>query len=95
MLNVVILAGATRRGDLEIMEKVENKAYIKIEGRTMIEIIMGTLREVPEIGDIIVVGMPDELEKLNIDRYSFQSITPAVRFDNIAAGLGELDPGPV
>ncbi|NLZ28223.1 MAG: NTP transferase domain-containing protein [Firmicutes bacterium] len=93
MLNVVILAGATRRGDLEIMEKVENKAYIKIEGRTMIEIIMGTLREVPEIEDIIVVGMPDELEKLNIDRYRFQSVAPRGSFlDNIAAGLGELDP---
>lgn len=93
MLNVIILAGATRKGDLEIMEKVDNKAYIKIEGRTMIEIIIKTLREVQEIGEIIVVGMPAELEKLKIEEYRFQAIPPRGSFlDNIAAGLSEVDP---
>jgi len=61
MFNALILAGMKEKGPLEIVEKVDNKALIMINGRPMIEYIVDALNNSENIDKIIVVGPKNEL----------------------------------
>lgn len=61
MINALILAGTKGKGNLEIAEKVDNKALIMIDGRPMIDYIVEALDNSENINNILVVGPKKEL----------------------------------
>jgi len=61
MFDALILAGAKKKGPLEIAENVNNKALIMIDSKPMIGYIVDTLNNSENIDQIIVVGPKKEL----------------------------------
>ena len=61
MFNTFILAGAKKKGLLEIAENVNNKALIMIDSKPMIEYIVDALNNSENIDQILVVGPKKEL----------------------------------
>ena len=61
MFNALILAGTKEKGPLEIVENVDNKALIMINGKPMIDYIVDALNNSENIDQIIVVGPEKEL----------------------------------
>jgi GTP:adenosylcobinamide-phosphate guanylyltransferase len=61
MFNALILAGSKERGPLEIVAKVDNKALILINNKTVISYIVNALNKSESIDKIAVVGPKDKL----------------------------------
>lgn len=93
MFNVVILAGSSKKGELEEQEKVNNKSFIMINGRPMLGIILHTLQKVDAIKKIVIVGAVSELEAMRESGGYVYDIVPQKEtfLDNIAAGMQQLD----
>lgn len=62
LVNAVILAGAPNTGALREMDPAPNEALIPIGGRPMIQYVIDGLRQSQQIGRILVVSPPGELE---------------------------------
>ncbi len=94
MLNALIMAGSSKSGLLEEQEGVENKVFVKIEGRYMIEIILDVVSSHPGINRILVVGDAEKLEKLKEKGYQNIEIVPQVGglFSNALEGVSHADP---
>jgi len=93
LLSAVILAGSSKIGELEEQENVDNKAFIKVNHLTALEVLLNTLGEVRRLDKIVIVGPEDKLEKIREKGYQFE-ITPQWDnlLDNIAAGLEKVEP---
>lgn len=63
MFDVVILAGTTKQSELTTSEQVENKAFVQIHGRPMLDYVISALRSVSSIDRIMVVG-PTALKQI-------------------------------
>ncbi len=93
MFNIIVLAGSSRKGELEERENVQNKAFILINHLTMLEIILQTLQSVREIDKIVVVGPADQLAKLQKKSHHFEIVDEQdTHLNNIAAGLKTVEP---
>lgn len=92
MFNVVVLAGTGGKGTLEEQQKVENKAFININGRPMITYVLETIDRAPSIRTTAVVGPSPYLERLTGEGYSFTPVPEeGGLLQNMAAGLRALD----
>ncbi len=93
-LNVLVMAGGGLPESLmKYNSGIENRAFLKIGDRYMIEYVIDTLRAVPEVDRILVVGLKDQLKKTLGDRVD--DILPAKdsMFENLRMGVNELGEG--
>ncbi len=56
MYDVVVLAGTGKPGELTRSEGVDNKAFIRVSGKTLLAYTLEALRSSPLTGRIVVVG---------------------------------------
>lgn len=63
MVKAVILAGGKSKGDLYHLTGVENKAFIKIAGREMIDYTIEALQNAKDIEEFIIVGDEEMLKE--------------------------------
>ncbi len=68
-MKAVVLAGSAEN-ELTVQEKVNNKSFIKLGEKTVIGYVLDALTQVKDITEILVVGPPKDLEKLQ-EFYSF------------------------
>jgi len=61
MTDVVVLAGGAKPSELTKEQQVQNKAFIKIHGRSMLSYVLAALKQAESIGRIAVVGPKDLL----------------------------------
>ncbi len=93
LFNVVILAGSSKKDDLEEQESVNNKSFIIINDQPMLAIILKTLKKVKSIEKIVVVGSAEELSGLQKKGFSFNIVNQEDSFlNNIAAGMQKVEP---
>ncbi len=93
MFNVLILAGASKRGELEELEGVNNKSFIIINGRPMLKIILDTLNKVEKIGEVVIIGPVDDLKKFQNEMSNIKLVPQQdSMLGNLAAGLSVLEP---
>jgi len=86
--DVLILAGGTLPEDLKKYSAgFDNRALLKINGKYMIEYVIDALRGVPEIGEILVVGLKEPLEQALGDRVSRVVSAKDSMLDNLQLGL--------
>lgn len=87
-VDVLILAGGTLADDLKKYSAgYDNRALLKIGGKYMIEYVVDALRGVPDIGDILVVGLKEPLEKALGARVTEVVESKAGMFDNLRMGV--------
>jgi GTP:adenosylcobinamide-phosphate guanylyltransferase len=77
----VVLAGGKAKPDIVAMTGVENRALIPVGGRTMLEIVVESLRRSETVGDVTVVGdLPTSID--------YQTVADQGGFvDNLFAGI--------
>lgn len=64
MFDVVVLAGTGKASELTRCQQVDNKAFIRIEGRPLLAFVLEALRAAPEVGRIAMVGPQEGLAYL-------------------------------
>jgi GTP:adenosylcobinamide-phosphate guanylyltransferase len=52
----VVLAGGSAKPDFIAKTGLSNRALVEIDGRTMLDRVVGALREAPSVGEVLVVG---------------------------------------
>lgn len=93
MVDVIILAGTAKPSELTESENVENKAFLRIQGKTMLEYVVAALRQVEEVDRIAVVGPQTELATV-LQEFD-QVITVSEGKDiveNVQHGVAALEP---
>ena len=89
-MNAVLLAGARGASPLTEAFGVDNKAFIPLEGKPMINYVLEVLNSLEEIEEIIVVGPPGELEKLE-GKTTFKIVPERGDIiDNLLQGVNNL-----
>ncbi len=89
-MNAVLLAGARGASPLTEAFGVDNKAFIPLEGKPMINYVLEVLNSLEEIEEIIVVGPPGELEKLE-GKAAFKIVPERGDIiDNLLQGVNNL-----
>jgi molybdopterin-guanine dinucleotide biosynthesis protein A len=92
VIDCVVLAGTGKASALTIAENVKNKAFIEINGRTLLDYSLEALRAVSRIGRIAVVGPESELKSFT-ERYRILTVPEAGSIlENIFAGFNALKP---
>jgi GTP:adenosylcobinamide-phosphate guanylyltransferase len=87
-VDVLILAGGNLSEDLQKYSAgYDNRALLKIGGKYMIEYVVDALRGAPEIGDILVVGLKEPLEKVLGSRVTEVVEARDSMFDNLRLGV--------
>jgi GTP:adenosylcobinamide-phosphate guanylyltransferase len=61
-VNVILLAGAANTGPLREVSPATNEALVEINGKPMVQYVLDGLAQSREVGRIIVVSPPGELE---------------------------------
>ncbi len=92
MFDAVVLAGGGKREPLTEQEKVDNKAFILINGQPLLSFVLKALQEAPSIQNIVVVGPDQDLLKLRNQENDYVIVPEkGSMLNNIAAGLEEVD----
>ncbi|MBS4023603.1 MAG: nucleotidyltransferase family protein [Dethiobacter sp.] len=92
MFDVVVLAGTGKKTPLTEQEGVDNKAFIEINGRTLLSFTLEALRAVKIIDRIAAVGPVDQLSAL-IEQYNLLVVSEKGEItDNIQAAVSALRP---
>jgi len=92
IIDVVVLAGAGKLSELTRQERVDNKAFILLEGLPQIVFVLKALRAVPEVSRIAVVGPQDRLAHL-AGEYEATAVQETGSIPgNILAGYRALKP---
>jgi molybdopterin-guanine dinucleotide biosynthesis protein A len=85
-IDAVVLAGRENTGKLAEESPEKYEANIDIAGKPMVSYILDTLKAVPRIGDIYLVGLRDGLRQYESDQ--IELVEPgASLFDNVQIGL--------
>ncbi|MEW5785102.1 MAG: nucleotidyltransferase family protein [Bacillota bacterium] len=88
MFDAVIMAGGGKAEPLTELEGVSNKAFIKVNGRTLLGYILDALSRAPSVARIAVVGPTRELAELQQEGYTFTAVEETGgMLDNAMAGL--------
>jgi molybdopterin-guanine dinucleotide biosynthesis protein A len=87
MVKGVILAGGKNRGELYEFTRVENKAFIKIAEKEMIDYVIQAMENTKEIEEFVVVGEEEKLRERV--RGKLKKIIPAkdTMLENIFSAL--------
>jgi GTP:adenosylcobinamide-phosphate guanylyltransferase len=92
MIDVVVLAGTGKETPLTVGENVSNKAFIRVNGRSMLSYTLDALRAVTAIDRIAVVGPVEQLSSF-IEEYGILVIAEGGKItDNIHKGFAALQP---
>jgi len=92
MFDAVVLAGGGKPEPLTEQERVDNKAFILVNGRPLLAYILEALQEAPSINKINVVGPEENLRKLVAEGYEFDPVPEqGSMLDNLAAGFKSVD----
>ncbi|NLZ37979.1 MAG: NTP transferase domain-containing protein [Firmicutes bacterium] len=91
MFDVIILAGTAKPSELTISENVQNKAFLLINDRTMLEFVITALRQVSEVNRIAVVGPQAELTAL-AEKFTGLTVVPEGKniVENVQRGAAAL-----
>lgn len=61
-VNVILLAGAANAGPLREVSSATNEALIEINGKPMVQYVIDALGQSSEVGRIVIVAPPGEIE---------------------------------
>ncbi|HOO55993.1 MAG TPA: nucleotidyltransferase family protein [bacterium] len=87
-VDVLILAGGDLSDELKKYSSgYDNRSFLKIGDRYMIEYVVDAIRGVPEVGRILVVGMKQPLEELLGDRVDEVLESKPGMLDNLSMGI--------
>ena len=67
-MNAIVLAGE-KKG--EKVNAIENKALLKINDKYMIDYVLDSLKKVPQIDKIAVIGDEEQLSKAIADKVDY------------------------
>jgi len=84
-MNAIILAGNDKNGQAKL--GIDNKAFLKVNGRNMIEYVIDGLKASDHIDKISIVGPIEELKKSVGDRVDFYYESVDCIFENVKLGL--------
>ncbi len=88
MIDAIVLAGGVLKEALTDQGKEKNKAFIKIEGKTLLEYILEALEESILIDRVIVVGPEKDLETLKKTGLNFIIVSEmGGMLENLAAAF--------
>ncbi|MFA7468550.1 MAG: nucleotidyltransferase family protein [Desulfotomaculaceae bacterium] len=92
-VDVIILAGSRNDGPLKSCVSTEYEALIPIGGKTMVEHVVGALKQTGRVKRIVIAGPPQELVRLFGDEGEYISIVPngATIDENVSLGLEFLN----
>lgn len=92
MVDALVMAGGSKAEPLAEQEGVINKAFITINGKSMLAYILEGLSRSPSVNKIVVVGPKECLTELHQAGFPF-TLVPETgsMLDNIAAGLKAVD----
>ncbi len=92
MFDAIILAGTGKTTPLTEQEGVDNKAFIEINGRTLLSYTLEALRAVESVDRVVVVGPAEKLAPL-IEPYNILVVNEQGEIpENILAGFKALRP---
>lgn len=80
-INAVILAGSNK--DNELLEGINNKAFLPINGRPMLEYIIEAIESSSKVGEVSVIGPVDQLKEHFKDRINYYYEEKEDLFDNL------------
>lgn len=83
-INAIVLAGDSRKGSIQ--EGVDNKSFLPINGKPMVEYVLDALRESPLINKISIIGPSDLLKEHLGDKIDHYMEDRGSLFDNVKAG---------
>lgn len=93
MIDVLVMAGGGKAEPLTDQEGVTNKAFIPINGKSLLVYILEGLSCAPSVNKIVVVGPKEDLTALQQAGLSFTLVPEAgTMLENAAAGLYAVDP---
>ncbi|HHT65371.1 MAG: NTP transferase domain-containing protein [Caldicoprobacterales bacterium] len=84
-INAVVLAGDSKRGSVQ--EGVDNKSFLLINGKPMVEYVIDALRESSAINEISITGPSDLLKKHLGGKVDHYVEDRGSLFDNVKAGI--------
>jgi molybdopterin-guanine dinucleotide biosynthesis protein A len=92
MFDAVVLAGTAKPSELTEREGVENKAFIRVSGKTLLAYTLEALRSSALTGRIVVVGPKPDLSPLSV-AFGFTVVEERGDLpENILAGVLTLSP---
>lgn len=92
MFSAVVLAGGGKQEPLTEQEGVNNKAFINLEGQTLLSYTLKALEESSYISKIVVVGPGRELKELQSKGHNFVIAgEKETMLNNLAAGFEQVD----
>jgi len=94
LINVLVMAGTSKKGELEEYAQVSNKALIPINGKPMLWFVLEALEGVPSLNKIKLLSSPQELEPVLSDsRWAGVEIIPekGSLLDNLEEGLKYME----
>ncbi|HZJ83067.1 MAG TPA: nucleotidyltransferase family protein, partial [Clostridia bacterium] len=91
-INALILAGDSGKG--ELASSLENKSFIEIKGKWMVEYVVDALRDCSMVGEICIIGPHKHLEERLGDRIDYYFEAHGDMLENLERGLSAFKGDP-